>query len=142
MHTETIEAVRLGRYGTLLTAGEAEIEADTGGGNRPDALGPVGLQLSAVAACLMHSIDALAPRHAVRIDGVAMSVSGAWDEDAGLSRIGYHIVVQTDAPTDAVEALHRDVQQHGAVCTTMRRAVPLAGLMRRREPAGARNVEA
>lgn len=142
MHTETIEAIRLGRYGTLLTAGEAEIEADTGSGNRPDALGPVGLQLSAVAACLMQTIDALAPRYAVRIDGVAMSVSGAWDEDAGLSRIGYHIVVQTDAPTDAVEALHQEVQHRGAVCTTLRRAVPIAGLMRRTEPAGARHVEA
>ncbi|WP_439576462.1 OsmC family protein [Elioraea sp.] len=142
MHTETIEAVRLGRYGALLTAGEAEIEADTGGEARTDALGPIGLQLSAVAACLMHTIETLAPRHDVRIDGVAMSVSGDWDETEGLQRVGYHIVLQTDAPAGSVEALHHEVQHHGAVCATLRRTVPIAGLMRRTETAGAGNVEA
>lgn len=142
MRTETIEAVRLGRYGTLLTAGGAEVEADTGGEARTDALGPVGLQLSAVAACLMHTIETLAPRHDVRIDGVAMSVSGDWDETEGLRRIGYHIVVQTDAPAASVETLHEDVRHRGAVCATVRRAVPIVGLMRRTEPARAGNVEA
>jgi uncharacterized OsmC-like protein len=100
------------------------------------------VQLSAVAACLMHTIETLAPRHDVRIDGVAMSVSGDWDETEGFQRIGYHIVVQTDAPAASVEALHEDVRHHGAVCATVRRAVPLVGLMRRTEAARAGNVEA
>lgn len=142
MHTETIEAVRLGRYGTLLTAGEAEIEADTADAGRTDAFRPVGLQLSAVAACLMHTIDMLAPRHGVRVAGVAMSVSGDWDEGEGLRRIGYHIVIETDAPAAALEALHDDVRRNGAVCTALRRAVPFAGVLRRTERAGLGNVEA
>lgn len=142
MHTETIEAVRLGQYGTLLTAGEAEIEAATGGNARTDTLGPVGLQLSAVAACLMHTIETLAPQHDVRIDGVGMSVSADWDETAGLQRIGYHIVVQTNAPAAVVEALHEAVKRHGTVCATIRRTLPITGLLRRTEAAGAGNVEA
>jgi hypothetical protein len=36
----------------------------------------------------MHTIDRLARRHGVRIDGMAMSISGEWDETTGLQRIG------------------------------------------------------
>lgn len=143
MHTETIHALRLGRYGTLVVKDGAEIEVDTGPEAREDAFGPVALQLAAVAACMMRAIDEMAPSHGVRLDGVDLALGADCEETPpSLVRIGYVITVHTDADIDRLEDLHEAVRDAGLVCRTLRRAVPLEGMLRRADPASIQADEA
>lgn len=135
MHTETVHALRLGRYGSLIVSGEAEIEVDTGTEPRSDSFGSVELQLAAVAACMMQTIEKLAPSHGVRLDGVDLAVAAdCEDTPPAILRIGYVVTVHTDAETAQLEALHDALHEAGVVCRTIRRAVPVEGVLRRAEP--------
>lgn len=143
VHIESIQAVRLGPDGVRIMAGEADIDVSTAGPARPGTLDPIGLQLAAVAGCLMHSIETLASARGIRLDGVEMSVSAERDGDgSALSRIGYHIVLHSDAPAAAVEGLHELMRQGGSVCATIRRAVRLDGVMRVARPSRGKKVDA
>jgi uncharacterized OsmC-like protein len=136
MQTETIHALRLGRYGTLIVKDGAEIEVDTNFDETVNAFGPVALQLAAVAACMMRTIEDVAPSHGVRLDGLDVALGGDWQEaPPSLVRIGYVITVHTDADADRLADLHEAVRSAGVVCSTLRRAVSLEGILRRAEPA-------
>jgi uncharacterized OsmC-like protein len=136
MHTETIHALRLGRYGTLIVKDGAELEVATRSEETDNAFGPVALQLAAVAACMMRTIEDVAPSHGVRFDGLDVALGADWQEaPPGLVRIGYVITVRTDADADRLDDLHEAVRSAGAVCCTLRRAVPLEGVLRRADPA-------
>jgi uncharacterized OsmC-like protein len=131
MHAESIQAVRLGHGEARIMGGRAEIEANSGSDARPEVFGAVGLQLAAVAVCLMHQIEEIAPNLGIKIDGVEMSVSADYDSHGtSLSRIGYHIVLRTGASPAQIETLHDGLRSGGSICATIRRAVRLDGVMR------------
>lgn len=128
MHIESIQAIRLGPDGVLILAGEADLEASIGDAPRPGTLDPIGLQLAAVAASLMRAIETTALARGIRLDGVEMSVSAERDgHDGNLSRIGYRVVLRSDASPAEIEALHELVRQGDEICAVIGRAIRLEG---------------
>lgn len=143
MHAESIQAVRLGHGEARIMGGRAEIEANSGSDARPDTFDRIGLQLAAVAACLMQQIDEIAPSLGVEVDGVERSVSADYDGNGtGLSRIGYHIVLRTGASPAQIETLHDGLRSGGSICATLRRAVRLEGVVRAARATGRGRREA
>jgi uncharacterized OsmC-like protein len=136
MHTETVHALRLGRYGTLIVKNGAEIEVDTNSEDTENAFGPTALLLAAVAACMMRAIEGVAPSHGVRLDGLDIALGADWEEaPPRMVRIGYVITVHTDAEADRLADLHEAVHTAGAVIGTLRRVIPVEGMLRRAGPA-------
>jgi uncharacterized OsmC-like protein len=143
MHIESIQAIRLGPDGVLILAGEADLEASIGNAPRPGTLDPIGLQLAAVAASLMRAIETTALARGIRLDGVEMSVSAERDgHDGTLSRIGYHVVLRSNASPAEIEALHELVRQGDEICAVIRRAIRLEGVMRVAHPSRGKGTEA
>ena len=143
MHAESIQAVRMGHGETRIMGGRVEIDVNSGSDARPEAFDRIGLQLAAVAACLMQQIDEIAPSLGVEVDGVEMSVSADYDSlGTGLSRIGYHIVLRADASPAQIDTLHDGLRSGGSICATLRRAVRLEGVIRAAKATGRSRREA
>ncbi len=128
-----VTARRIDSHGSLATAKRAEVVLDTDLAGRQDAMNPVELLLSALAACMLKGIERVTPMLKFRIDGAEVSLEAVrQDAPPKLTLIRYEIVVDSDESDQRLDLLHRNILKYGTISNTLGGAVPLEGTLRRR----------
>jgi uncharacterized OsmC-like protein len=128
-----VTARRVDAHGSLATAKQAEVALDTDLAGRQDAMNPVELLLSALAACMLKGIERVTPMLNFEIAGAEVSLEAVrQDAPPKLTRIRYEIVVDSDENDQRLDLLHRNILKYGTISNTLTAAVPLDGHLRRR----------
>jgi uncharacterized OsmC-like protein len=128
-----VTARRVDAHGSLATAKQAEVALDTDLAGRQDAMNPVELLLSALAACMLKGIERVTPMLNFQIAGAEVSLEAVrQDAPPKLTRIRYEIVVDSDENDQRLDLLHRNILKYGTISNTLTAAVPLHGHLRRR----------
>jgi uncharacterized OsmC-like protein len=127
-----ITARRLDASGSLATAHGAEVRLATDMEGRKDALNPVELLLSALAACMIKGAERISPTLKFRFDGIDLRLEAIrQDAPPKLVSIRYEIVVTTDESDQRLDLLHRNILKYGTISNTLAGAVPMTGTIRR-----------
>jgi len=128
-----VVARRIDSHGSLAKAKQAEVVLDTDLAGRQDAMNPVELLLSALAACMLKGLERVTPMLKFRIDGAEVSLEAVrQDAPPKLTLIRYEIVVDSDESDQRLDLLHRNILKYGTISNTLGGAVPLEGTLRRR----------
>jgi uncharacterized OsmC-like protein len=128
-----VTARRIDSHGSLAAAKRAEVLLDTDLAGRQDAMNPVELLLSALAACMLKGIERVTPMLKFRITGAEISLEAArQDAPPKLILIRYEILVDSDETDQRLDLLHRNILKYGTISNTLGGAVPLEGTLRRR----------
>lgn len=91
-----VSARRIDSHGSLAVAKEAEVVLDTGMVGRHDAMNPVELLLSALAACMLKGIERVTPMLAFQIEGAEVTLEAVrQDAPPKLTLIRYQITVDS-----------------------------------------------
>lgn len=127
-----VTARRIDAHGSLATAKEAEITLDTDPAGRRDAMNPVELFLSALAACMLKGLERVTPMLGLQIDGAEVRLEAIrQDAPPQLVLIRYEIVVDSPESDQRLDLLHRNILKYGTISNTLAAAVPLEGGLRR-----------
>ncbi len=127
-----VVARRIDSHGSLAKAKQAEVVLDTDLAGRQDAMNPVELLLSALAACMLKGVERVTPMLKFRIDGAEVSLEAVrQDAPPKLTLIRYEIVVDSDESDQRLDLLHRNILKYGTISNTLGGAVPLEGTLRR-----------
>ena len=128
-----VTARRIDSHGSLATARQAEVVLDTDLAGRQDAMNPVELLLSALAACMLKGIERVTPMLKFRLTGAEVALQALrQDAPPKLTLIRYQIVVDSDESDQRLDLLHRNILKYGTISNTLGAAVPLEGTLRRR----------
>ena len=127
-----ITARRLDGTGSLSTAHGAEVRLATDTEGRKDALNPVELLLSALAACMIKGAERVLPTLKFQLEGMSVALQAdRQDAPPKLTAIRYQITVDTPESDARIELLHRNILKYGTISNTLSAAVPLTGTIRR-----------
>ncbi|HLQ18968.1 MAG TPA: OsmC family protein [Tabrizicola sp.] len=127
-----VSARRLDATGSLAVSHGAEVRLATDVEGRKDALNPVELLLSALAACMIKGAERVAPTLKFHLDGMKVSlVADRQDAPPKLIAIRYEITVATPESDARIALLHRNILKYGTISNTLSAAVPLTGTIRR-----------
>ncbi|AWB47960.1 osmotically inducible protein C [Gemmobacter aquarius] len=127
-----VTARRIDGHGSVVMAKEAEVVLDTDPAGRRDAMNPVELLLSALAACMLKGIERMIPMLKMQIDGAEVSLMAVrQDAPPKLVSISYEIVVDSPETEQRLNLLHRNVLKYGTISNTLSLAVPIEGVLRR-----------
>lgn len=127
-----VSARRLDASGSLAASHGAEVRLATDMEGRKEALNPVELLLSALAACMIKGAERVSPTLRFQLDGMSVSlVADRQDAPSKLTAIRYEIVVDTPESDARLELLHRNILKYGTISNTLALAVPLTGTIRR-----------
>jgi uncharacterized OsmC-like protein len=128
-----VSAHRLDSHGSLVSAKEASLIADTDLAGRPDAFNPVELLLAALSACLIKGAERVLPVLGFELRGIEVSLHAVrQDSPPKLLSIDYVITVDTDEPTHRIELLHTNIRKYGTISNTLPQATPLTGTIVRK----------
>jgi uncharacterized OsmC-like protein len=128
-----VQARRIDAHGSLAVAKEAEVTLDTDLAGRRDAMNPVELLLSALAACMLKGIERVTPMLHFEIAGAEVHLEAVrQDAPPKLTLIRYEIVVDSPVSDERLDLLHRNLLKYGTISNTLGAAVPLEGSLRRR----------
>lgn len=129
-----VHARRIDAHGSIAKAKEAEIALDTDLAGRRDAMNPVELLLSALAACMLKGIERVTPMLHFQIEAAEVRLEAErQDAPPKLTGIRYEIVVKSDETDQRLDLLHRNILKYGTISNTVSAAVPLDGTLRRAE---------
>jgi len=132
MLTYDVTLDRLDAHGAQARCKDACIAIDAALDGRLDAFNPAELLLAAVGACMLKSIERVAPILKFQYRGVHIVVHGErQDAPPKMARITYRIVVDTDEDDHRLALLHRNVQQFGTVYNTVAGGTSLEGRIER-----------
>ncbi len=127
-----VQARRLDATGSLATSHGAEIRLATDMEGRKDALNPVELLLSALAACMIKGAERVCPTLKFQLDGMRIALQAdRQDSPPKLTAIRYDIVVATSESDARLDLLHRNILKYGTISNTLAAAVPMTGTLRR-----------
>lgn len=127
-----VTARRVDANGSLATARGAEVALGTDLAGRPEAMNPVELLLSALAACMIKGVERVSPMLDFTFDGVEVRLQAErQDAPPKLVSISYEIIVATDERGPRLDLLHRNILKYGTISNTLLAAVPLTGTIRR-----------
>jgi len=127
-----VAARRIDGHGSLATAKAATVTLDTDPAGRQDAMNPVELLLSALAACMLKGIERMIPMLHFRLEGAEVTLQAIrQDAPPKLTLIRYEIVVTSDETEQRLDLLHRNVLKYGTISNTIGAAVPIEGTLRR-----------
>lgn len=133
MQIYRIEARRIDGHGSLAFAKQAEVTLDTDPAGRQDAMNPVELLLSALAACMIKGIERMIPMLHFHIDGVTLTIEAdRQDAPPKLTAIRYAIEVDSPETDQRLDLLHRNVLKYGTISNTLGAAVPMTGTLSRK----------
>lgn len=125
-----VHARRIDGHGSLARAKEAEVVLDTDLFGRRDAMNPVELLLSALAACMLKGIERVVPLLHFQLDGAEVSLEAIrQDAPPKLTLIRYQIIVDTAENDQRLDLLHRNILKYGTISNTLAGAVPLEGTL-------------
>ncbi|MEO0039339.1 MAG: hypothetical protein RIS38_287 [Verrucomicrobiota bacterium] len=123
-----VTARRLDQHGSLVTAKEASLIADTDPAGRVDALNPAELLLAALSACIIKGAERVLPVLGFALRGLEVRLHAVrQDSPPKLLSIDYVITVDTDEPDSRLELLHTNIRKYGTISNTLALAVPIAG---------------
>ncbi|MES2540230.1 MAG: OsmC family protein [Pseudomonadota bacterium] len=127
-----VTARRLDATGSLATSHGAEVRLGTDMAGRKDALNPVELLLSALAACMIKGAERVLPTLKFQLDGMTVALEAdRQDAPPKLTAIRYQITVTTAENDARLDLLHRNILKYGTISNTLTAAVPLTGTIRR-----------
>jgi uncharacterized OsmC-like protein len=125
-----VQARRIDGHGSLARAKEAEVVLDTDLFGRRDAMNPVELLLSALAACMLKGIERVVPLLHFQLDGAEVSLEAIrQDAPPKLTLIRYQIIVDSAENDQRLDLLHRNILKYGTISNTLAGAVPLEGTL-------------
>jgi uncharacterized OsmC-like protein len=128
-----VHARRIDAHGSLAVAKEAEVSLDTDLAGRRDAMNPVELLLSALAACMLKGIERVTPMLHFEIAGAEVRLEAVrQDAPPKLTLIRYEIVVDSPESDQRLDLLHRNILKYGTISNTLAAAAPLEGSLSRR----------
>lgn len=128
-----VHARRIDAHGSLAIAKDAEVTLDTDLAGRRDAMNPVELLLSALAACMLKGIERVAPMlHFQFADAEVHLEAVRQDAPPKLTLIRYRIIVDTAESDQRLDLLHRNVLKYGTISNTLAESVPLDGTLHRK----------
>lgn len=123
-----VTARRLDQHGSLVTAKEASLIADTDPAGRVDALNPAELLLAALSACIIKGAERVLPVLGFALRGLEVRLHAVrQDSPPKLLSIDYVITVDTDEPDSRLELLHTNIRKYGTISNTLALAVPITG---------------
>lgn len=123
-----VTARRLDGHGSLVTAKEASLIADTDPAGRVDALNPAELLLAALSACIIKGAERVLPVLGFALRGLEVRLHAVrQDSPPKLLSIDYVITVDTDEPDARLELLHTNIRKYGTISNTLALAVPITG---------------
>lgn len=127
-----VSARRLDATGSLATSHGAEVRLATDMEGRKDALNPVELLLSALAACMIKGAERVLPTLKFQLDGMSVALEAdRQDSPPKLTAIRYQITVATPESDTRIDLLHRNILKYGTISNTLAAAVPVTGTIRR-----------
>jgi uncharacterized OsmC-like protein len=127
-----VTARRLDATGSLATSHGAEVRLGTDIDGRKDALNPVELLLSALAACMIKGAERVLPTLKFQLDGMTVALEADRQHaPPKLTAIRYVITVTTPESDTRLDLLHRNILKYGTTSNTLSAAVPLTGTLRR-----------
>jgi uncharacterized OsmC-like protein len=127
-----VTARRLDASGSLAASHGAEVRLATDMEGRKDALNPVELLLSALAACMIKGAERVVPTLKFQLDGMTVALEAdRQDAPPKLTAIRYEIVVESPENEARLDLLHRNILKYGTISNTLVAAVPLTGTLRR-----------
>lgn len=128
-----VSARRIDSHGSLAVAKEAEVVLDTDMAGRLDAMNPVELLLSALAACMLKGIERVTPMLSFQIEGAEVALEAIrQDAPPKLTMIRYQITVDSAETDQRLDLLHRNILKYGTISNTLSGAVPLDGTLTRK----------
>jgi uncharacterized OsmC-like protein len=128
-----VHARRIDSHGSLAVAKAAEVALDTDLAGRADAMNPVELLLSALAACMLKGIERVTPMLHFQIIGAEVGLEAErQDAPPKVTVIRYEIVVDSPETDQRLDLLHRNILKYGTISNTLAAAVPLEGTLRRK----------
>ena len=128
-----VESIRISHHVSLSHCKEARIELDTDLAGNPDAFNPAELLLSALSACMIKSIERVAPILKFELRGVAVVVDGVrQDVPPKIASIRYRISVDTEESDQRLNLLHENVKKYGTVFNTVSPGTDLQGVLVRK----------
>jgi uncharacterized OsmC-like protein len=128
-----VTARRTDGHGSLATAKEAQVVLDTDPAGRRDAMNPVELLLSALAACMLKGIERMVPMLHFQLTGAEVRLEAIrQDAPPKLTLIRYEIVVDSPETDQRLDLLHRNILKYGTISNTLSGAVPIEGTLRRK----------
>ena len=123
-----VSAHRLDAHGSLVSAKEASLMADTDLQGRKDAMNPVELLLAALSACLIKGAERVLPMLDFQLRGLSVQLHAVrQDSPPKLVSIDYVITVDTDESDHRLELLHKNIRKYGTISNTLVLAVPIEG---------------
>jgi uncharacterized OsmC-like protein len=130
--TFDVTARRLDAHGSTAHCKDADLALDTDLAGRRDALNPAELLLAALSACMLKSIERVAPILKFQLRGVQVHVHGVrQDVPPRMESIDYEILVDSDESDHRLALLHDNVRKYGTVYNTVSPGTRLAGVIRR-----------
>lgn len=127
-----LNARRLDATGSLAISHGAEVRLGTDMAGRKDALNPVELLLSALAACMIKGAERVLPTLKFQMDGMTVQLEAdRQDAPPKLTAIRYEITVTTPESDARIDLLHRNILKYGTISNTLTAAVALSGTIRR-----------
>ena len=128
-----VQARRIDSHGSLAMANEAEVVLDTDMAGRSDAMNPVELLLSALAACILKGIERVTPMLDFQVSGAEVQLQATrQDAPPKLTLIRYQIIVDSAESDQRLDLLHRNILKYGTISNTLREAVPIEGTLARK----------
>jgi uncharacterized OsmC-like protein len=113
-------------------AKSAQVILDTDLAGRDDAMNPVELLLSALAACIIKGIERVAPMIGFSFDGVEVEIDAKrQDAPPKLVSISYRLLVRTSETDQRLELLHTNVRKYGTIYNTLASTIALSGTIGR-----------
>ncbi len=101
---------------------------DTAPAGRFDAFDPAEPFLVALAACMLSSLERLAPVLSFRFRGAEVRLHGVRrDKPPRLSPIDYETVTDIDEPDRRLDPMHENIRKYGTISNTVAAAVALPG---------------
>jgi len=130
--TFSVRARRTDAHGSEATCKSASITLDTDLAGRIDAFNPAELMMAALAACMLKSIERVAPILKFDLRGVEIRLNGVrQDVPPRMESIDYEILVASDESDHRLGLLHDNVRKYGTVYNTIAPGTRLAGVIRR-----------
>ncbi len=127
-----VVATRQDAHGSIACCKSAEVLLDTDVNGRSDAFNPAEMLLAAIAACMIKSIERVAPLLHFSYRGVEVRLHAVrQDSPPFISSITYDLIVDTDEDDRRLELLHQNVRKYGTVSNTVAAATKLEGTIKR-----------
>jgi len=128
----SVTSYRIDPHESVARCKNAEIRLDTDLAGRADAFNPAELLLAALSACMIKSIERVAPMLRFQYRSVQVHLNGIrQDSPPKMLRIDYEITVDTDESDHRLALLHDNVRKFGTVFNTVAPGTELTGALRR-----------